>query len=415
MQAEIITIGDEILIGQIVDSNSAWIAQRLNETGITIYQITSISDNKEHILSALKQAGSRSDLVLITGGLGPTKDDITKEILCEFFDTKLVFHQPSFEDIKVFVKSRNSVLNELNKKQAEIPENCKAIRNLNGTAPGMWFEKDGKVFISMPGVPYEMKAMMADTIIPGLQAKFKTSNIVHKTILVHGLPEAVLAEKLDNWEEQLPDFLKLAYLPSPGLIRLRFSAYGVEPEIVEKEIVKQVEELKKIVPDNIVGLDKQKLEEEVGILLKNNKLTISTAESCTGGRIASLITSVSGSSNYYLGSIVAYSNEVKTNSLGVSEQNIINFGVVSKQVIEEMARGVKEKLKSDFSIATSGIAGPTGGTDEKPVGTTWISVSGPKKTISEKFQFAGEREQIIDKAARSALNLLRLEILNYVK
>ena len=415
MQAEIITIGDEILIGQIVDSNSAWIAQRLNETGITIYQITSISDNKEHILSALKQAGSRSDLVLITGGLGPTKDDITKEILCEFFDTKLVFHQPSFEDIKVFVKSRNSVLNELNKKQAEIPENCKAIRNLNGTAPGMWFEKDGKVFISMPGVPYEMKAMMADTIIPGLQAKFKTSNIVHKTILVHGLPEAVLAEKLDNWEEQLPDFLKLAYLPSPGLIRLRFSAYGVEPEIVEKEIVKQVEELKKIVPDNIVGLDKQKLEEEVGILLKNNKLTISTAESCTGGRIANLITSVSGSSNYYLGSIVAYSNEVKTNSLGVSEQNIINFGVVSKQVIEEMARGVKEKLKSDFSIATSGIAGPTGGTDEKPVGTTWISVSGPKKTISEKFQFAGEREQIIDKAARSALNLLRLEILNYVK
>ncbi|NOZ45631.1 MAG: competence/damage-inducible protein A [Chlorobi bacterium] len=411
MQAEIITIGDEILIGQIVDSNSAWMAKKLNLIGVKIHQIISISDNSEHIINTLKNSLLNSEIVFITGGLGPTNDDITKETLCKFFNTKLIFHQPSFEDIKKFVKSRNSVLNELNKKQAEIPENCMPIRNLNGTAPGMWFEQGNKIIISMPGVPYEMKAMMENIIIPELQKRYKLERIIHKTVLIPGIPEAILAEKIEQWEKHLPEYIKLAYLPSPGLIRLRLSIYTKQTEYSEKQIDDEIQKLNKILPNTIAGIDKENLESSIANLMISNKLTLATAESCTGGKIAQLITSIPGCSNYFLGAVISYANTVKIESLGVNNKSIESSGAVSKQVVEEMAKGVRKKLGSTFSIATSGIAGPTGGTAEKPVGTTWIAVSSSNRTISKKYIFTGERNQIIEKASRTALNLLRIEIL----
>ncbi len=407
--AEIITIGDEILIGQIVDTNSAWIAQHLNNVGIKIYQITSVSDKHEHILQALSDAQNRAGLVIITGGLGPTKDDITKNVLCEYFETKLVLSEKSLENIKFLLKQRGiTEINKNNREQAMVPENCKLLTNSEGTAPGMWFEKQDTIFVSIPGVPFEMKTLMLNHILPKLKTKFNSKVIVHKVVMTQGSFEAKLAEILEEWEEGLKEKnIKLAYLPQPGIIRLRLSAEGENEEQIRKNIEEEIEKLNKIIPEYIYGYDEEKIEESVGKIAKQYNKTISTAESCTGGNIAQLLTSVPGSSLYFTGSVVAYSNEIKQNILKVPENDIIKYGAVSKQVVEKMATGIMKLYNTDYSIATSGIAGPDGGTNEKPVGTTWIAVCSNNKVISESFLFGDNRERNIRKTSVTALNMLR--------
>lgn len=411
MEAEIITIGDELLIGQVIDTNSAWLAQQLNLIGISVFQITSISDERQHILKTLSEAESRVDLIFITGGLGPTNDDITKKTLCEYFNTSLVFNEPTYLDIQLFFNSLNLKVTDLNKKQAEIPANCEPIKNSCGTAPGMWFEKAGKIYISMPGVPFEMKHMMENIIIPRLKKKFSLDKVSHKTILTQGMGESFLAEKISSWEKSLPAYMKLAYLPSPGIVRLRLTAKGTNEEVIKNEIEKQVMLLQQIIPDLIYGYDNDKLEIIIGNLLKNKNKTIATAESCTGGYIAHLITSIPGSSIYYKGSVVCYANEIKSKLLGVKEEVILKSGAVSEEVVSQMAVGVRNLLNADYSIATSGIAGPDGGTDSKPVGTTWIAIASKTGVIAKKFSFGENRERNIQRTAIMALNLLRKYIL----
>lgn len=410
IQAELISIGDELLIGQVINTNSSWIAEKLNNSGITVYQSVSISDNKKHILRTLEEAGSRTDVVIITGGLGPTKDDITKETLCEFFDTKLVFNQEAYENVEKIFRVRGFRVSEINRKQAEIPDCCIPISNKNGTAPGMWFEKDGKIFISMPGVPFEMKPMMENFVIPKLLEHFKTNTIIHKTILTQGVGESHLAEIIADWENNLSENIKLAFLPQPGIVRLRISAYGEKKDELEKKIELKIKELQQIIPDEIFGYENDTLEEIVGELLKKQGLSLSTAESCTGGTIAKMITSVPGSSNYYIGSVVAYSNEIKEKILGVKHQTLIDNGAVSEDVVKEMAIGVKSKFNTDFAIATSGIAGPGGAVEGKPVGTTWIAIASQNECVVQKFLFGEHRGRNIRKASLAALNMLRKKL-----
>lgn len=406
MNAEIITIGDEILIGQTVDTNSAWIANKLNLIGVDIHRITSISDKKDEIFKALNNAGKDVDLILITGGLGPTNDDITKIALAEYFNTRLILNKDVLRQIETFVVKRKGDMNERNVKQAEVPENCLVLENTIGTAPGMLFQKEGKTIISMPGVPFEMKELMYKHVIPLLMSKQQDIHIIHKVILTQGLPESRLAEVLENWESNLPEFISLAYLPSPGLIKLRLTAKGVNKSYLENEIAEQVKRLEMIIPELICGYDSEKLEELIGKKLIQLSKTISTAESCTGGNIAHLITRISGSSEYFKGSIIAYSNEIKENLLKVNNSTIDRYGAVSKEVVEQMALGACKVLNTDFSIATSGIAGPMGGTKEKPVGTTWIAVSDGKKVISKLHIFGDQRERNIQRASLTALNML---------
>ncbi len=410
MTADIISIGDELLIGQVINTNASWIAEQLNLAGINVCRITAISDQKDHIINALDEASQRSDIILITGGLGPTKDDITKETLCEYFDTRLIFNETVFENIKELFGKRGFNISKLNRKQAEVPENCIPVKNINGTAPGMWFEKEGKVYISMPGVPFEMKSMVSGYIIPELLKKFDTGAIVNKTVLTQGLPESVLAKKIESWEDNLPENIKLAYLPQPGIVRLRLSSSGKEKAKLEENINIEIQKLKKIIPDSIFGYDNEKLYEIIGNLLRERGQTLSTAESCTGGYIAHLITSVAGSSDYFKGSVVSYANEIKENILGVRNKSLIEHGAVSKQVAIEMAEGVKLKLNTDYAIAVTGIAGPGGGTPEKPVGTTWIALATPKKTIVKHFQMGEHRERNIRRTALTALGMLRREL-----
>lgn len=407
MTAEIISIGDELLIGQVVNTNSAWMAREFNRAGIKIHQVSTVSDNRQHILSSLDDASERVDLVLITGGLGPTKDDITKSTLCEYFNTRLVFSQQVFDDIKKLFGLRGIQITELNRKQAEIPEACTRIKNENGTAPGMWFEKNNKIYISMPGVPFEMQAMVTQTVIPELLKRFTTGAIIHKTILTYGIPESVLAKKIEDWEDRLPQNIRLAYLPQPGSVRLRLSATGESKSDLEKQIQAETDKLHKIIPDAIIGYDDDQLESLTGKLLLEKGRTLSTAESCTGGYIAHLITSVAGSSEYFKGSVIAYSNEIKESILGVSHQSLVDFGAVSEQVAIEMAEGVKKKLNTDYAIATTGIAGPGGGTATKPVGTAWIAIATPDKTFARHFLTGEHRGRNISKTALAALNMLR--------
>jgi len=416
MKAEIITIGDELLIGQVIDTNSAWIAQKLNLIGIKIHRINSISDNREEILSTLNESEQRVDLIIITGGLGPTNDDITKKTLCEYFKTKLVANEIVLDDIRNLLNHRKINVNKLNQGQADVPENCKIIRNFNGTAPGMWFEKGKKVFISLPGVPFEMKGMIEKEILQKLTNHFNTQTIYHKTVLTQGIAESILSEKLTMWENALSEKgLKLAYLPQPGIVRLRLSAEGDNVNFLEEIVKNEIEKLKQIIPEYIFGYDNQKLEEIIGELLKEKNNTLAVAESCTGGNIAHLITSVPGSSEYFKGSIVAYSNEIKINILNVEESNIENYGAVSKKVVEQMAKSVIKLFNVDFSIATSGIAGPSGGTKDKPVGTTWIAVASKNEIISDCFIFGDNRERNITRASVTALNLLRKLIIKQIK
>jgi len=406
IKAEIITIGDEILIGQIVDTNSAWMAKELNKIGIAVYQITSVSDQREHIIQALDNAKKNVDIILITGGLGPTKDDITKKVLAEYFNTKLVQNEQVLKDVQDFITGRRVPMNALNVLQAEVPENCEVIRNHYGTAPGMWFESDNKIIISMPGVPYEMKGIMEKYIIPKFVQRFKTQHIIHKTLLVHGVPESQLATNLSEWEDALPKSIKLAYLPSPGLIRLRFTTYTENLDAGNEMINQEIEKLYQLIPDNISGYEEENIEGLIGNVLREKELTLSTAESCTGGYIASQITSVSGSSDYFIGSVVAYHNDIKVNILDVPSTMLEKYGAVSREVVEEMAKGCIKKFRTSYAIATSGIAGPTGGTTEKPVGTVWIAVASEKNVVSQMFVFGKEREINIKKSSSTALNML---------
>jgi len=411
MKAEIITIGDEILIGQIVDTNSAWIADQFNLNGIEIYQITSVHDDHKHILEAIKKAAKKVDLVVITGGLGPTKDDITKNTLCEYFDTKLVFHEPTFDHIKKRFSKLSIDINKLNSDQALVPENCTVLFNNAGTAPGLWFEKNDTIFVSMPGVPFEMKYLVEHEILPRLLNGGKTKAIYHKTVLTQGVPESMLADKIEDWENELPSNIKLAYLPSPMAVRLRLSAMGTDEAVLQNVVEEQIQKLQKIIPDNIFGFNTETMAEVIGRKLKLKEKTLAVAESCTGGYISHLITSVAGSSEFFNGSVTAYSNQIKENVLGVKNETLIEFGAVSEQVVKEMALGAKQVLNADYAVATTGIAGPAGGTEEKPVGTVWIAVAGENKVFAKKFVFGNNRERNIIRTSQTALQILRRVIL----
>ena len=415
MKVEILSIGNELLIGQVVNTNASWMAEQLNLAGFWVDRITVVPDKREEILSILHETEKRASIVLVTGGLGPTKDDITREVLCTFFETRLVFNEDAFRDIEKLFGNRGILVTELNRKQAELPENCTTIPNPNGTARGMWFSKEhdkGRTeFIFMPGVPFEMKPMLTDSIIPELLKKFRSKRICHKTVLTQGLGESFLSVLIEEWEDNLPENISLAYLPQPGIVRLRLTATGEDEAVIKDQVEKEVDSLLKIIPEYFFGFDDDKLEVIVGDLLKRRSASLATAESCTGGYIAHLITSVPGSSNYYKGSVIAYSNKIKESELGVLRESLINFGAVSEQVVREMAEGVRKKFNTTFAIATSGIAGPDGGTPEKPVGTTWIAIATPEKTIAHKYLFGEGRDRNIRKTALQALNLLRKELL----
>ena len=407
MKVEIITIGDELLIGQVVDTNSAWMAKILNDNGFQVVRKTSIGDDAGDIKDAIKDACNRTPIVLVTGGLGPTKDDITLKTLCEYFDTSLYFSQEVYAHIEKMFQRRGFTMNELTRNQAFVPEKATVIFNDTGTAPCTWFECDDTVLVSMPGVPFEMKWLMENEVLPRLKKKYhRDVYIKHRTISVSGIPEAALAIKLTDFENNLPPFVKLAYLPQSGIIRLRLSAYCESEKIAEETISSLHQQLKEILQIYLIAdLDKN-IEVSIGEKLRAKGLTVGTAESCTGGAIAALLTSVPGSSDYFRGSIIAYSNEVKHRLLGVSNNDLALYGAVSKQVVEQMAQGVLQALGCDYSIATSGIAGPSGGTMEKPVGTVWIAVASKDAVISRKFHFTAIREQNIQRAVNSALIML---------
>ncbi|MFH1119380.1 MAG: competence/damage-inducible protein A [Bacteroidota bacterium] len=409
MEAEIITIGDELLIGQVIDTNSAWMAEVLNLSGIKVAQITSISDNREHILSALKEAENHADIILMTGGLGPTRDDITKKTLCEYFNTQLVFNQDAFDNVDRIFRARGYSLTMLNRAQAEVPGNCTPLLNESGTAPGMWFEENGKIYASMPGVPFEMKGIMTTHILPRLQKLSKTI-IVHRTILTHGVGESFLAAKIESWETALPDFIKLAYLPQPGIVRLRLTGSGPDREQLETIINERVKALYEIISEYVFGEGDETLEQITGELLKAGGYTLATAESCTGGYIAHLITSIPGSSAYFRGSVVAYSNEIKESVLGVSKRTLAKHGAVSEETVFEMAAGIIRQFKVNCAVAVSGIAGPEGGTNLKPVGTTWICVLTPKGAETRMFTFGEHRGRNIRRAALAGLDMLRKQL-----
>jgi nicotinamide-nucleotide amidase len=415
MKVEIINIGDELLIGQVINTNASWMAEQLNMAGFLVHQVTVISDDREHILTALSGAEMRVEIVLISGGIGPTRDDITKHTLCEYFGTHLVFNEDAYHDVKEMFARRGYAVTELNRQQAELPEKCVGIPNKAGTARGMWFEKeraggDKTIFVSMPGVPFEMKTMMTDHVIPRLKEVFNTPFIVHKTLLTQGIGESFLAASIEDWENALPKNIKLAYLPQPGIVRLRLTGVGQNEILIREQIESEVTKLKILIADYLFGYDEDTLEGIIGKLLKDRNATLATAESCTGGYIAHLITSIPGSSSWYKGSIVAYANEIKRNLLGVPEQDIEKFGAVSLEVVTSMAKSVRNMFGVDYAIATSGIAGPDGGTPEKPVGTTWIAIATPNEITATCYTFGDSRDRNIRRTALQALNLLRKKL-----
>ena len=414
MKAEIITIGDELLIGQVVDTNSAWMAERLNEVGIFLHQITSVHDNREHILKALDEAFSRADIVFTTGGLGPTKDDITKHVMCEYFGTSLVEDLHVRAHIHELYKERPEALNRLTATQWLVPESATILPNRVGSAPIMVFENEvkgegqnSKFLIALPGVPHEMKIAMTEQVLPYLRLKVKgerreAMDIVHRTILVHGIPESKLAILIEDWENALPSSIHLAYLPKDGIIRLRLSTYG---EATAEELQSHIDTLLPLISDYLLATEDISLEALAGRLLKQHGMTIATAESCTGGRLAAALNAQSGSSAYYMGSVVAYDNSIKQQVLGVQHDTLLQYGAVSEQTVLQMAEGVRALMHTDYAIATSGIAGPTGGTPDKPIGTVWIAWATPKGTQAQCFHFgaAREREQITLRAVTEAL------------
>ncbi|WP_108866317.1 CinA family nicotinamide mononucleotide deamidase-related protein [Aquimarina aquimarini] len=413
MYAEIITIGDEILIGQIVDSNSAFMGKELSKIGVDVCRITSIKDEKEDILNALQEASSRADVILITGGLGPTKDDITKHTLCEYFNDTLVLNKEVLTHVEeLFAKYISIPISEVNKQQALVPSTATVLMNQYGTAPGMWLEKDNKVFISMPGVPYEMKGLMKDEVLPRIQKRFKRPYIIHKTILTHGMGESLLAEKIEDWENDLPQFIKLAYLPSLGRVRLRLSAKGTDEKLLVDTINSNVIALDAIIGDVIVGYEEdQTIEKGIGKLLVKQNKTLSVAESCTGGMIAHSFTINAGASAYFNGGVVTYATQSKVDILGVDADLIKTYTVTSTEVAEAMALKVKEKMKTDYAIATTGNAGPTRGDGDVEVGTVFIAIATPEGVFSEKHVFSNLRERTIGKTVNKSLELLYNELL----
>ncbi|MDO9579460.1 MAG: competence/damage-inducible protein A [Bacteroidales bacterium] len=412
MKAAIITIGDELLIGQTVDTNSAWIGAELSKSGFDVNRITSIHDRRTDILNTLREACGKTDVVLITGGLGPTSDDITKQTLCDFFNTRLVPNIQVLGMIESMMSRRKLSMNENNRRQAEVPESCRVLTNARGTAPGMRFEKDGTIFISMPGVPNEMKYIMTEHVLPELNKRFTSQIIIHRNIMTYGTFEAKVAEILSGFEEELPESIKLAYLPASGVIKLRLTAIGAKHDFLTNLINDQVNKLYMIIPEFIYGENEESLEMVIGNLLKTKNNTLSTAESCTGGEIAHMLTSIPGSSAYYKGSVIAYANSVKTQLLNVNEDIIANEGAVSERVVEEMAKGARNLLNTDYALAISGVAGPDGGSETKPVGTAWIAVASEKGIITETHLFGTDRLTNIKRFSLAALNLLRKHIIS---
>ncbi len=416
MFAEIITIGDEILIGQIVDTNSAFIAKELNKIGVSVYQITSVQDEKEHILNALAEAKSRAQLVIMTGGLGPTKDDITKHTLCEFFDDKLVQDQRVLAHVEhLFEKYiTTSVISDINRNQALIPSKSEALHNAYGTAPGMWIRDGETVFISLPGVPFEMKNLIKNVVIPKVISEFERPYIVHKTLVTYGMGESTIASKIETWETNLPAFIKLAYLPNLGKVRLRLTAKGRDMQFLVDSVEKELQKLPELIGDIMYGFeDEETIETIVAQLFVERKMTLATAESCTGGKIAEHITALPGASAYFKGSIVSYATKTKIEVLKVDEALIQKHSVVSQEVAEAMASNVRKLLKTDFAVATTGNAGPTKGDSDADVGTVFIAIASPNGVFAEKFMMGNHRERIMQKSVNKAFELLQKEILKF--
>lgn len=410
--AEVVTIGDEILYGQITDTNTQWMSTELDKMGIKTVRKSSVGDQEDKILQILDEAEKRADIILLTGGLGPTKDDITKKTLCKYFDDELIINDDALAFITEFFTKRGRSMTELNRQQAMVPSRCTYLANKTGTAPGMWFEKSegsgkGKIFVSMPGVPHEMKYLMATEVIPRLKKFFETPIIYHKMIRTIGVGESFLAEKIEKWEDSLPSHIKLAYLPSFGQVRLRLTGVGESEDILKKEIQSEVDKVLAMIQSFVFGYDDDDLEVALGKLLKSKGKTVSAAESCTGGFISHLFTKVPGSSAYFMGSVVSYANSVKSNVLGVKPETIEAFGAVSEETVTQMAEGVRKLMKTDYAIATSGVAGPDGGTPEKPVGTLWIACAMEGRTIARKIQMSNQRETNINYGSVVAMNLLR--------
>lgn len=410
MKLDILSIGDELLIGQTLNTNAHNISKAVNAVGFEIRQHLSISDDEKIIIDALDQGLSHVNVVLVTGGLGPTKDDLTLPVLNKYFGGELVRDADVYRDIEELVMSKGAEMNENNKRQALVSSVCEPIRNAHGTAPGLWFERNDKVVVAMPGVPYEMSAMLENTVIPRLKEKFVLPEIVHQMVYTQGVAESKLAEIIADWEEALPSSIKLAYLPSSGRVKLRLSSKGESRAQVQGLIDKQIDRLTPLIKTYLYSYEEEKLQEVVGNLLRDKNKTLSTAESCTGGYIAHLITEIPGSSDYYLGSVVSYANEVKIAQLGVSAQDIEDYGAVSEQVVAQMAKGAQSLLKTNYAVATSGIAGPTGGSEDKPVGTVWIAVAGPNGVNAKKFMFGKQRIVNIERAAVAALGMLLREL-----
>jgi nicotinamide-nucleotide amidase len=408
--AELLTIGDEILYGQIVDTNSQWMSVALSNAGIKVVRKTSVGDIEGEILTALAEAEKRADIILITGGLGPTNDDLTKPCLVKYFNCETKIHEEALAEVTAFFKSRGRELTEVNRQQAALPTCCEKITNVVGTAPGMWFHQRSKVFVSMPGVPHEMKRMMTDIVVPKLKATFKTPVIHHKVIRTVGVGESVLAEKISDWENALPSHIKLAYLPSLGEVKLRLTGFGDSIETLEEETNGLTEKLKPTIGQYIYGYGEEPLEVVIGKTLHDLNLTLSIAESCTGGYLSHLVTSVPGSSAYFLGSMIPYAYEIKMRQLGVKPETLEQHGAVSEETITEMANLVRAKFNTDIGVATSGIAGPGGATPEKPVGTVWIAYSDKHHTVTRKLQLSNDRMLNIKMASIAVLNLIRLSL-----
>lgn len=411
MNASIVTIGDEILIGQIVDTNSVSIARHLNSIGITIAEKLSIGDNAEVITNTLERLTHNSEVIILTGGLGPTKDDITKHTLAAYFGSKLVYNEIEAEHIRSLLARRGIEFTELNRGQAMVPECCTVLHNGYGTAPGMWFESpNGTIVISLPGVPFEMEHLMEDEVLQRLKARFELQSIVHRTLITRGIPESILAERIAAWEDALPDFLHLAYLPAPNVVRLRLSAYDIDKESAEATIDRCFEELQSILGDNIVGFEGATVEQHIHRILTERGLKLAVAESCTGGAIASKFTAMAGASNYFMAGVVSYSNEAKSDILGVRMEDIECFGAVSEVVALEMAEGVRRVSGADYAIATTGIAGPGGGSKQKPVGTVWMAIATPQGSYAVMRNCGLDRSQVISRATAYAIEMLYEEL-----
>lgn len=410
--ASIITVGDELLIGQVIDTNSAWIAQELNKIGVWLQHRVAVGDVYEEIWNALDDESRRSEIILITGGLGPTKDDITKGVLCKYFGGKLIVNEDALKNVKnIFERILKRPMIESNLKQAEVPDGCTVIQNERGTAPGMWFEKDGKIFVSMPGVPFEMKGMMTDYVLPALQKRFAMPYIGHKTVLTAGVGESFLAARIKDFEEELPENIKLAYLPNFGMVRLRLTGIGENKESIEKELQTQFENLKPLVKDVLVVDEDISMETLIGRLLNERKKTVATAESCTGGYIAHLLTANPNSSSFFTGSVVCYDKKIKSKVLRVDEKVLEEEGTVCETVVHQLVEGVIKVMDCDYGIAVTGLMGPDNGGEDQPVGTVWIGVGNREKVVSKKFFFRFDRTRNIELTAVNALNELRLFLL----